>query len=176
MSGTRRGNGEGTILKRRDGRWVATITEASGTRKSYYAATRQEVQARLNAALKDVQDGLPLPRERQSTETFLRAWLDGARSTVRPSTWARYDAIIRTHAIPNVGRVPLARLGPQHLQRLYADRLEAKAAPASVHQLHAVLHRALEDATRWRHVARNVASLVKPPRVARTEMRVLSAE
>jgi len=50
------------------------------------------------------------------------------------------------------------------------------AAPVSVRQLHAVLHRELEGATRWRHVARNVASLVRAPQVSRHEMTALSAE
>lgn len=68
------------------------------------------------------------------------------------------------------------RLGPEQLQRLYAERLAAGSAPASVHQLHAVLHRALEQAARWRHVARNVASLVQAPRVARHEMTTLSPQ
>jgi integrase len=43
-------------------------------------------------------------------------------------------------------------------------------------QLHRVLHHALRDAKRWGLVQRNVSELVTPPRRARFEFRVLSAD
>ncbi len=42
--------------------------------------------------------------------------------------------------------------------------------------LHAVLHRALEQAARWGLVPRNVAKLVTPPRPERREMSTLSPD
>ena len=75
-----------------------------------------------------------------------------------------------------LGKVPIALLRPEHLQKHYADRLAAGSAPSSVAHLHAVLHRALSQAARWRVVIRNVAELVDAPRVARKEMHVLSPE
>ena len=64
----------------------------------------------------------------------------------------------------------------QHLQRLYAGRLDAGLSPASVVQLHTVLRRALGQAARWGLVVRNVVSLVTPPRLERREMTTLSPE
>ena len=46
MTSRRRGNGEGTIYQRNDGRWEGALTMANGHRRSFYAATRREVQAR----------------------------------------------------------------------------------------------------------------------------------
>jgi hypothetical protein len=88
---------------------------------------------------------------------------------VRASSWRRYEVLVRVHALPFIGKIPLARLGPEDLQRLYANRLAAGSAPASVHQLHSVIHRSLEDAVGWHHVGRNVASLATPPKIARTQ-------
>jgi integrase len=67
-------------------------------------------------------------------------------------------------------------LEARHLDALYADRLSAGQSPSSVHQLHAVLHRALKYAARMDLVVRNVADLVDAPRVVRKEMRALSME
>ena len=173
---TRRANNEGSIYKRRDGRWAASISLDHGRRKYLYGKTRQEVGRKLTAALKARQDGLPIAGERQTVRQYLEGWLESACPSLRPRTWSRYEQYLRLHAIPEIGRLSLAKLGPQHLQRLYASRLEAGLSPTSVAHLHAVLHRALGQAARWGLVARNVAGLVTRPRIKRQEMATLSPE
>ena len=49
----RRGHNEGSIYRRKDGRWVAVLTVGGLKRKSYYGRTRPEVQAKLTAASGD---------------------------------------------------------------------------------------------------------------------------
>ncbi len=163
----RRGNAEGTIYKRKDGRWEARISLDQGRRKAFYGRTRQEVRRKLATALKARQDGLPLVAERQTVRQYMGHWLESTRPSLRPRTWLRYEQLLRLHVVPEIGKVRLVRLSPQHLQRLYAGRLEAGLSPASVVQLHAVLRRALGQAARWGLVTRNVASLVTPPRPER---------
>lgn len=172
----RRGNGEGSIYQRKDGRWVATLSLPAGRRKSIYGKTRQDVARKLPAAQKAVQDGLPLPSENQRFGSFLTSWLESVKPSLRPETWRRYESQIRRHAVPELGKVRLARLTPQHLQKLYASRLEAGLHPSSVVHLHAVIHRALEQAVRYGLVARNVASLVDRPRIPRRDMATLSTD
>lgn len=55
-----------------------------------------------------------------------------------------------------------------------AAALEEGLSPTTVHHLHAVLHKAMDQAIRWGLVVRNVLELVDPARMARTEMRTLS--
>jgi len=172
----KRANGEGTIYRRKDGRWAAAVSLERGRRKHFLGRTREEVARKLAVALKACQDGLPLPNERQTVAQFLVDWLQTARPSLRPRTWHRYEQYIRLHAIPHVGKVGLGRLTPHHLQRLYADRLEAGLSPTTVRHLHTVLHCALGRAARWGLVARNVAELVTPPRAAPHEMMTLTPE
>ena len=47
---TKRGNGEGSIYHRKDGRWVAEITIEGRQRKFVYGKTRKEVQEKLMVA------------------------------------------------------------------------------------------------------------------------------
>jgi len=166
----RRYNGEGTIAKRRDGRWVAAVTLDGGRRKFAYACTREEVARKLTDLLKAKQDGLPITTERQTTRAFLLSWLEAMRSSLRPLTWRRYSEYVRLHTIPELGRLPLSRLMPQHVQRLYARKRDQGLSAATVRGLHAVLRKALGDAVRWGMVARNVAALAKPPRAEQREM------
>ncbi len=172
----RRANGEGTITKRKDGRWEARLSLDRGQRKIYYGKTRQEVARKLATGTKARQDGLPLVGERQSVRQYLEAWLESVQPSLRPRTLRRYEEYVRLHAIPELGRLPLSRLTPHHLQRLYAGRLDAGLSQTTVAHRHAVLHRARGQATRWGLTARNVADLVTPPRIVRHDMQALSPE
>jgi hypothetical protein len=62
----RRANREGTIYRRQDGRWVASLMLPRGKRKSLYGKTRQAVAQKLTVALKAVQDGLLVASETSS--------------------------------------------------------------------------------------------------------------
>lgn len=172
----RRANGEGSIYRRADGRWVASVSVDQGRRKYFYAQTRHEVGRKLATALKARHDGLPLVAERQTVAQYLEGWLESARPSLRPGSWERYEQLTRLHINPVLGNVRLARLAPEHLQRLYSGCLEAGLSAGSVRQLHAVLRRALGQAARWSLVARNVATLVTPPRRSRQEMTAFGPE
>lgn len=173
--GSKRGNNEGSITRRPDGRWHARMSLDSGKRKHFYGKTRQEVAAQLTAALRERDQGLSLVLdERQTLAQYLDSWLATMRSAVRPRTWQRYEQYIRLHTTPFLGKVALSKLTAQQVQGLYANRLEAGCSPTSVKHLHTVLHKALEDALRLGLVQRNVVDLVRAPRMQRVEMRVLT--
>ena len=50
MARKRRGNGEGSISKRSDGRWHARVSLPDGKRKHFYGRTRDEVRKKLDKA------------------------------------------------------------------------------------------------------------------------------
>jgi len=171
----KRGNSEGTITKRKDGRWEAKITPPDGRRRSYYAKTRQEAAQKLLQAQKAVSQGLPLAGERQSTGAFLESWLkDAAAQRVRPKTLKGYADMVRLHIAPEIGHVPLVRLTPQHVEKMLAGVLEKGASPRSVGHCKAVLRNALNQAMRWSAIGRNVASLARAPHVPEREFHALA--
>jgi len=171
----RRGNGEGSIWIRPDGRYCAALV-VNGRRRFAYGRTREDAARRLHELVVAQRARAPLPSQRETVESFFAAWLAGAKSTVRLRTWERYESLIRLHLLPALGRARLARLEPAQLHRLYQDQLAAGQSPASVHQLHAVIHRGLGQGLRWGQVTRNVAALVDPPRIRRREMQVLNVD
>ncbi len=172
----RRGAGDGSVFRRTDGRWCAYLSLPEGGRRYLYGRTRADVQRKLAGAHRTRDEGLPFSPERQTVGDFLAEWLEGQRQRLRPNTWKRYEEYVRIHTIPGVGRVKLAALTPQHLDRLYAQRMAAGLSPTTVHHVHAVLHKALEQAVRWNLVPRNVADLVDSPRAGRQEMSALTPE
>lgn len=174
----KRGNGEGSIRKRRDGRWEARITieGGKGKKKYIYGATRAEVAAKMTRALRDMHSGLTVTHdERQQLSTFLTGWLERVQPTIRPSTHRRYRELL-AHVIDECGTIAIAKLTPERVEQLYAKKLKDGLSSTTVHHLHTVLHHALRDALRKDIVARNVCDLVNAPAMRHHEMTVWTIE
>jgi integrase len=175
---SRRGNGEGTITRRRDGRWEARYTAQTvdgPKRKVLYGKTRQEVAKKLTKAMADRDGGLVFDHENLRVEDYLDRWLKGSvRGNVKPITYESYERILRVHVVPTLGRVKLNNLNPLHLQSLYRERLDSGLSSRTVQYVHVVMHRALKQAVRWGLVPRNISEAVDPPRIHRKEMHPLS--
>jgi integrase len=174
----RRSRGDGAVFQRADGRWEGRLDlgwqDGKRRRKFVYGRTKAEVLTKLREAQRLATEGTLVVTERTTVAEFLASWLEAAQPTLRASTWRRYEQYVRVHAVPVIGRVKLSKLTPQHLHRLYTNRLAAGASAQTVVHLHRTLHRALNQALRWGLVGRNVATLVDPPRVERPEYVALS--
>ena len=174
----KRGNGEGSIYQRKDGRWVGhyTVHTAKGPKYCYiYGKTRKEVAEKLTKRIADRDSGLIFDAGKMTLGEYLDRWLsDSVKGTVRVSTYERHEAIIRLHIKPSIGRVGLKKLTPAHVRSLYREKLNSGLlAPATVRKIHSTLHKALSQAVADGLIPRNAAE-VKAPRPAPDEMRPLS--
>jgi hypothetical protein len=117
--GRKQSNGEGTIYKRADRRWCAQVIMPDGKRKTIYGKSRADVGKRKISLLKSKHDGLPAYDEKVTVEQYFKRWLaDNAPPTLRKRTHQRYEQYVRSHIVPQIGKVRLARLTPAHLQDL----------------------------------------------------------
>jgi integrase len=173
----KRGNGEGSVTQLSDGRWQARITLDGGKRKAFYGKTRVEAAVKLNATLRDRDKGLPVGMdERQTTGHYLQTWLESVRGQIEPSSWRRYGDYVRVHLVPGLGKAPLARLSAQQVQAFYGRKQQEGLSGTTVHSIHGMLHRALEDALRMGLLQRNVTEMVRAPRRSTQEMHPLTEE
>ncbi len=129
----RRRHGEGSIYRRKDGRWVAVVSlnSADGRRqrKSFYSKTRGEAQERLTQALHNAHETGLVP-QRSTLGYYLDEWLEQTvKPAVRPNTYAFDEQMVRLHIKPQLGHLPLAHLTPQHAQGLLNSKLPAGFAP-----------------------------------------------
>ena len=93
----KRGNGEGSIYKRKDGRWAAKYTSVDGKRKEVYAKTRKEVARKLAEAVSGREEN-PSTEGTPKLGEYLSSWLNGSvKGSVRERTFDRYDEISRKH-------------------------------------------------------------------------------
>src|SRR5215213_9462663 len=114
--------------------------------------------SKLNKALADRDDGLFFDVENLTVSEYLDRWLrDSAQGSVRASTYKSYGQQVRRYLKPSLGQMKLRKLSPMHVQWLYREMQDRGLSARTVQYAHVVLHRALEQATRWGMVGRNVA-------------------
>jgi integrase len=178
---SKRGQNEGSIFERSDGRWCAVLNlgwEGGKRRRKYiYGATAQEAQGELLKARADYAQGLPVAVERQSVAQFLGLWLeDSVKPSVRPLTHEQYRQHVKLYLTPLLGRHALSKLAPAHVRGFINQKLEDGLSPRTVQLSLVILRKALSQACKDGLVARNVAKLVDGPRVERFEGKMLSPE
>ncbi len=177
--GKRRGNGEGSIHQRGDGRWCALVDlgviDGKRRRKYIYGDTRKDVAEKLKVVLRDQQLGLVTVHDNQTLTQFLTAWLEqSVKPTTKPSTHLSYRDMLTRHVQPVLGQIHLTKLTPQHMQSLLAMLQQKQLSARSVQYVRAILHHALDQALKWGYVPRNVVALVDAPRVERHRVEPLT--
>ena len=85
----RRGNGEGSIYKRTDGRWVGQylVYTAKGPKYRYiYGKTRQAVAEKFAKAISERDGGLVFDSGKLTVAEYMDRWLrESARNRLRPT-------------------------------------------------------------------------------------------
>ncbi len=176
----RRGNSEGSIHQRANGRWVGCLhvgyESGKRKRKYLYGRTQAEVRTKVIAARHDLQQGQQPTDDRLTVAAYLDRWLQQvARPVVRASTYRSYEEIIRNHLSPTLGRRVLSRLSIAQVQEML-NLKRATLSATTVHRVHEVLRSALSQAEREQLVVRNVARLARPPAITRHEIQPFAPE
>ena len=124
------------------------------------------------ALLSEIDKGIFVKSTKETIADFMQTWIDGYKGNITARSYDRYSGIVKGHIIPSIGKIPLAKLSPQHIQKLYADKLAAGLSPRSVRYIHVVLHRALQTALKWHKLTVNPADNVDIPKAQRTDMQI----
>jgi len=175
----RRGNGEGSIRKRKDGRWEGryTVHTPEGRKqKPVYGKTRKEVSEKLTEAMAGRDKGLVFDTGKLTVGKHLTRWLE---DVVKPSashrTYSSHAQQVHDHLAPTLGRIKLKDLRKTHIDRLYREKLGSGLSPSTVRRVHAVLHKALEEAVKGDLIPRNPAAHANKPKVNQEEIEPLDA-
>lgn len=171
----------GHIRKRGNG--YAVVVElpkdpVTGKRRQKWltARTKREAERLLATTQNEIDRGTYIEPSDMNVADYVTFWLEAINDTVRPSSHRRFSDVMRIHVIPALGSIPLDKLAPMHVQRLYLDRQASGLSPSTVVLIHNVLHRALAQAVKWQMLPRNVCDVVDPPRETPPEMKTWSAE
>jgi hypothetical protein len=123
----KRRRGEGTVCKRKDGRYEAAayVHTPTGIRRvRRYAATRTEAEAILVELRNKNRSGLLSNTKEQKLGNYLDYWLTIAKSKLRPNTYSGYESIVRLYLKPGLGNKCLARLSVADVQSHIQSQLK----------------------------------------------------
>jgi integrase len=159
------------------------IDPATGKRKQQWVSvkgSKKDAEKKLSELLHQLDLGTFVKPVKTTLGEFLERWLkEYAWPNLAPRTAEGYDSIIRQHLISKLGNITLTQLKPEHLQKYYSEMLRSGRCYSScglsaqtVRHHHTVLHKALQTATEWGLLSRNVADAVRPPRAERPEMHI----
>jgi len=178
-SSKRRGAGEGNIYQRADGRWCARLSHGwkngKRVRKWFYGLTAADVQDQLTVAKAKKLAGVPIDGDRPTVARHLTDWLASIKSSVRTRTFEKYEDTVNKHLVPRLGRIRLEKLAPRDVQALLDEKLK-DLHPRTVQGIRQILSYALNEAMRWELLSRNVAALVRGPKIPSHEMTVWTEE
>ena len=164
-------------LRRRGNSWELRAyvgVEPTTGRAKYLTRTfrggKREADEALARFVTEVSGGGHAAKDTTLSE-LIRRWIDLVREDLSPSTVRGYERIIRCYIESDIGRVSLAKLRTDQLDRFYSKLRDqggqdgGPLSPATIRQTHAVIRRALNQGMRWGWIAANPATLARPPRV-----------
>jgi integrase len=106
----------------------------------------------------------------------LKQWLaDVVKPSASHRTYSTNAQQVRDHIAPTLGRIKLKELRKAHIDRLYREKLDSGLSPSTVRRVHAVLHKALEEAVKGDLIPRNPATHANKPKVKQDEIEPLDA-
>jgi len=188
----RRANGEGSIRKRKDGRWEGRYTAAydpeTGKRvvKNVLGKTQAEVREKLKKAIEESGTLDILRSDEYTVASWAQTWFElYAEPNIRESTADYYKRYIDRHIVPVLGDIKLNKLTARDIQKLYNDmkdhgrirKAQKEKNPglsnAYIRGLHTMLHGCLERAVKERLISRNPTDDCIVPKLQKKEMKIL---
>ena len=167
------------IIKRKGSRNYTIVLQlgldpSTGKRKQQWitaGSLKREAEKQMAKLIHDLDSGTFVKPDKTTMGDYLKKWLSNyAKPNLSPRSYDRYSGIIHKYLIPELGRIQLTQLRPEHLQRHYTTGLNRGLSARTVRYHHALIHVALQTAVKWGLVNRNVADAVDPPRFKRSTM------
>ena len=191
----KRANGEGSIRKRKDGRWEGRYTAGhdpdtgKAIVKNVLGKTQAEVKQKLKEAIA-VSEKLDIPRSGKYTlGAWITQWFEVySKPNLRPSTARYYKMFIDQHVVPKLGSIKLSELRPMQIQKFYNDlriggrvrEVQKEKNPglsgSYIRGIHTMLHSCLDAAIREKLILTNPTNDCKPPKLEKKEMKTLEPE
>ena len=120
---TRGAQGSGSIRKRPDGRWEARYTSGVNpqtgkqVQHSIYGKTQKEVREKLRSITAKIDKGIYTEPIRITLGEWLDIWLKEYTGNMKPHTKKSYEATVKNHIKPVLGKVRIQELTPVHIQK-----------------------------------------------------------
>ena len=178
----KRGDGEGTVFQRPDGRWVGVISlgfdvQGKRRRKTVYGLTQAEVIEKLDNLKQSRKTNAKTVYGKDTVAAYIQRWLNDDIAINRArKTLVGYQQTFKKHINPYIGSIKLRTLEGEQLIAWQAKLARNKISnPKRLFSI-AVLRSALNKAVRLRLIQFNPLSAVDKPTVETKEVKPLEPE
>ncbi|HVM33828.1 MAG TPA: tyrosine-type recombinase/integrase [Actinomycetota bacterium] len=172
----------GTIRQRSKGSWTIQVyagrDPVSGKKMRIartIRGTKKEAELALAKLINSVETGIDFNATKLTFGDYAQRWLKSKEKNVRPKTMQRYSDLMRLHVVPVIGSIPLLKLKPLHLEKIYEEASKRGLSAQSVLHIHRVIFTALKQAVAWQLIPRNIAEAVTPPRPEHREVEPMTS-
>lgn len=162
----RRRRGEGSVSKRKDGRFEVAIfvqTPLGRQRVRRYTETRLEADDLLVELRKKNRQGILTSTREKKVGDYMDYWLASKKNTVSPHTYTSYESTVRLYLKPFLGNNYLTKLNVADTQSFLDKQLELGQSVRNVQKMRIALSSILQKAASEELVIRNVARLTELP-------------
>lgn len=176
----------GHLEPRGSGTWRAKVflgQDANG-RQRYLTRTVHGTKREADEQLRQLilEAGLAHETSHATMDDLAAKWLELASETLSPSTLREYRRLLVKIILPQFGSVKVRAIRPSDLDGFYASLRRRgvnggrSLSAQSVHHVHALIRRLLNQALKWGWILTNPALNASPPRVNRVELEVPDVE
>jgi integrase len=189
----KKGNGEGTIRQRKNGKWEGRFTygrdplTGKQMQRSVYGESHKEVQQKIREALTQVNNDTYINPSKLTLGEWLDTWLKTyQKNSLKETTYSNYMTLTQKHIIPYIGKMQLCKIKTIQLQELYNKlqqdgrviRKESQNQPKglsakTVRNVHSILYSAFEAAIRMNIINQNPAKYCALPKKEHREMTIM---
>ena len=164
-------------IDKRAGRYRVRYRDPSGASRSRTFRRKADAERFAREVEVDMDRGQWIdPRGADiALEQWVETFLTFAQS-LSPTTVQTYRRDLDRYILPRFGSVRLARLSPEEIEIWLNDELAKGLAPSSVHRHYRTLRRVLQTAVEKDRLLTNPCDRVRPPKVPKTAMTVLTWE
>lgn len=173
---TRRCKGEGSIYKRKDGRWCGSYYDEQYNRHYMYGKTQAEVKRKL----KEKMDSgiIKIKGESYLLQEWVLEFLEKYKlNELKITTYQSYLITYRKHIQDSsVGRKKIDKVKPLDLQNFYNQKIKEGYNSKTVRIINVIINGALEMAYRQRLILENPNRFTTIPKKVKYEATVLSED
>lgn len=176
----KRANGEGSIRKRKDGKWLVTfptgLYKENGKREYlyFYFNSQAEAVEKMRQLQNEKAVGVCRSKAAIKTGDWIHTWIEKYKAPhLAPSTLTSYRNNFRVHIRPYVGEIALKDLTTYHIQKMLDNGNFRFSLFIKVRN---VIHGALEQAVELGMIPKNPCKGVAYPKDDRKDVWALTKE
>lgn len=179
---SKKSNGEGSIYKRKDGKFAGQITigrDSAGKliRKTVYGDTKTEVLNKLDTVKRELALGLYVQPDKTTVYEWVFYWLNSYKKIkLKPRTFDSYEQLINNYIKPDIGHLLLQKLTTKDIQLMYNARFESSLSANTIRKIQNVIKPALKQALTEGLLIKNPADFVQLPEIQKKDIKAFTKD